>query len=730
VTSNEGGAKLKLDPRHQAELRASGLSAVTIGSAGIVTTTDAEIGKILGWKPHDRDWKQGMLFPYRSVDGAIIPFARIKLDDPRLDDKKLIKYESPRRLGNRAYFPPGFGELFGASDYVLVTEGEKKALAATQAEFPCIGLVGVWGWQRKRARTANGKAVGVRPLISDLRALNWMGRKVYIVFDSDALDKPEIRMAETELAKVLETHGAIVHVVRLPDGGDDEKVGLDDFLVAHGSDGAAELRGLLESALFWAVNGIMESDKPNDLDIATAYLHDECRHADGPTLRYWRNQFWWWTGTHYRVISTDDPHKRMLDWMRKYVAKPKSRLAKDVLDGVAATVLVPEHNEQPIWLENDRPVARPDCVAMQNGILDLAALIDGKKDVMRPNSPRWFSPTVLSYQYDPNAECPEWLKFLDTVFDGDADRIKLLAEWFGYCLTADTSMQAILLMEGPRRSGKGTTLRVLRKLVGEDNCVDPRLSTLDSMFGMWGLLGKPVAICSDVHLPPGNKSLSVLEILKSVSGEDAVEVHRKNLPSVSCRLPIRFTLAVNELPKFADASNALAARLLILPYRESFVGREDRDLEKKLDAEVQGIFLWAIEGLKRLRRNGKFTVPEISKGVADEFARLTSPLQAFIDDACAVGQGLEVDRQELRDAWVRWCATEGHEPGSDAEFGVKLRALVPGLGTSRPRNHDGTRPRRYRGICLRGPRIGPEGPIGPGDSLRTRSERVAEVVAR
>ena len=72
------------------------------------------------------------------------------------------------------------------------------------------------------------------------------------------------------------------------------------------------------------------------------------------------------------------------------------------------------------------------------------------------------------------------------------------------------------------------------------------------MFGLWGLLGKTVAICPDAHLGRGDQAINVLEILKSISGEDTVEVHRKNLPSISARLGVRFTLALNELPKFGD----------------------------------------------------------------------------------------------------------------------------------------------------------------------------------
>jgi phage/plasmid-associated DNA primase len=41
----------------------------------------------------------------------------------------------------------------------------------------------------------------------------------------------------------------------------------------------------------------------------------------------------------------------------------------------------------------------------------------------------------------------------------EAEEIGTLQEWFGYILSGRTDLQKILLLIGPRRSGKGTTSR-------------------------------------------------------------------------------------------------------------------------------------------------------------------------------------------------------------------------------------------------------------------------------
>ena len=69
-------------------------------------------------------------------------------------------------------------------------------------------------------------------------------------------------------------------------------------------------------------------------------------------------------------------------------------------------------------------------------------------------------------------------------------------------------------------------------------------------------------------------------------------------------------LVSNELPKFPDQSGAMATRPLVFRFTESFLGREDKALDAKLEAELPGILLWAIEGWKRLRKRGHFLQPK------------------------------------------------------------------------------------------------------------------------
>jgi AAA domain/Domain of unknown function (DUF3854) len=228
---------------HLQSLFASGLTRETIGAARIRSVSAEEARRILG-----QDCGPGILFPYqgtRRQDGR--EFERIKPDHPRVrEDGKSAKYLSPTRKlnpdGNRLYVPATLSPtiLADPSSRLIITEGEKKTLAAIQAGFSALGLAGVWAW-RKRDDDDQSQP------IDDLIRVQWRGRCVFIIFDSDAAVNKNVQAAERAFKHDLERRGARVYVVRLPEPTFEEaqiwgpKLGLDDLLLLRGRAGLTEL---------------------------------------------------------------------------------------------------------------------------------------------------------------------------------------------------------------------------------------------------------------------------------------------------------------------------------------------------------------------------------------------------------------------------------------------------------------------------------------------------------
>ena len=118
-------------------------------------------------------------------------------------------------------------------------------------------------------------------------------------------------------------------------------------------------------------------------------------------------------------------------------------------------------------------------------------------------------------------------------------------------------------------------------------------------------------------------------------------------------------------------------------------------------AELPGILNWAVEGWRRLRQRGFFKQPSSALEVVEELEDLGSPISAFLRDCCTINPGQEVEPDTIFRAWSDWCASQGRDhPGTKQTFGRDLRAALPRLKTSQPRE-GGERLRLYRGLGLK-----------------------------
>jgi putative DNA primase/helicase len=277
--------------------------------------------------------------------------------------------------------------------------------------------------------------------------------------------------------------------------------------------------------------------------------------------------------------------------------KPSASIVSNILDGLRAATYLDHTIESPAWICADPPLAAKDIVACENGLLHLPT------GELQKHSPEFFNSFALDFKFDPKAPEPkQFLGFLNQIWPGDHEAISTLQEWFGYFLTCDTSQQKALLIVGPPRSGKGTLGRVLTALIGKQNIAAPTLAGLQTNFGISPLIGKPVAIISDARLSGKADQQAIAERILSITGEDSITIDRKYLASWTGRLPTRFVILVNKLPKLDDSSGALPSRFIILTLRQSFLGHEDKGLTAKLLTEMPGILNWAITGWHRLNR--------------------------------------------------------------------------------------------------------------------------------
>jgi putative DNA primase/helicase len=456
-------------------------------------------------------------------------------------------------------------------------------------------------------------------------------------------------------------------------------------------------------------------------DVASVLLQEQRKEDGVLRLRRWRGEWWRYAGPHW-VESEPEAVRRWLYHRlngAKYLAKdakgnddlrpwaPDKGKLDRLLDAMTADTLLERDTDAPVWLDEDgKPGASArGILACTNGLVDVGT------QTLRDATPAWFGINSVPFAFDPEAEAPRaWLEFLrvlwpqveDTERPGtlrDADEVLTLQEWFGYVLSGRLDLQKILLIVGPPRSGKGTIAGILEALLGAANVAAPTLSSLGTQFGLQPLLGKMLAVVGDARLP-GQGQEAVVERLLSISGQDSIGVDRKNREAWIGRIPARFMILSNELPRFGDASGAISSRMVILTLQESFLGREDTGLAARLHAELPAILKWSLDGVARLNRRGRLTEPAASRDAVQVLADLVSPISAFVREVCVKDPAESVEIGRLYREYAAWCEENGRGKGSAQKMSSDLRSILPGLTDYRPKVNGKAMPRAYRGLGL------------------------------
>jgi putative DNA primase/helicase len=607
--------------------------------------------------------------PYFQLDGTRSGFSRWKLI-PVGDEKPGMKYYQLEKTIPQIYLPRLVNWQKIAADPkqpIIITEGEKKAACACLHGLPCMGLGGVWTFGSKKWRYR---------VLPDFDKFVWDGREVEVCYDSDLSANENVQRACEGLLAELRSRGARTFLRRLP--ATDGKTGLDDLLVAVGVEGYLKL-----DRAEW---GAQLVDPPTDpMPNARRVLKSEFAHPDHALLVHHGGIFFAWSGTCWPAMEDDALRARLYRWGedKEYARMtgrggqerfaPTRNKIGDLAGALAAVAHIPTETPLPSWLDNRDAPPASELVACANGLLH----VPSRK--LSPHTPLFYTRYSLPFDFNARAPSPKrWLKFVAQLLPNDEESIATLQDIFGYLVGGDTMLQKMFLIEGPKRAGKGTIARVLTAMLGSHNVAAPTLGALSDNFGLWPLIDKPVAIISDARL--GGRDTSIIsERLLPISGEDSLTVPRKFLPAWTGKMPTRFLLLSNELPRFMDPSGAMASRFVVLRLRESFYGRENPALTEELCAELPGILNWALDGLDRLRKRGYFVQPRASAEAIRELEELGSPVISFVRERCELGPTLFETTDDLFRAWCAWCEGSGHQSGAKETFAKNLRSAVPSL---------------------------------------------------
>lgn len=418
----------------------------------------------------------------------------------------------------------------------------------------------------------------------------------------------------------------------------------------------------------WSLGALATSNHGENASHILRDKYNSRLHVACGEFRYWNDKY-------FEYVNDDDVERSITQSLMG-TAHSKS----GILSGTYIFI-----NKSAPKLKDINPVSRK--VFLSNGFVDLARPLEG----LQPHTPTNRNGHMFAWKYLENAPLPvEWMGFLHSVFEGDEDlidKINSIQEFLGWSLISDNlNIQKAVVLRGASRSGKGTILKVLHNLYGESTGI-ANLKNLGGLIEdkvLNSMLSANIAIDHDAKSVNSRDAKEVVGVINKITANEPVTVKQLwTNKALDITMNCKLAFACNSLPTLIDDTGAIVGRYHQIMFNHSFLGREDFELPGKLSQETALIGSWAIEGLKRLIANGRFTTPSSTTQAAEDANENSQPLTLFIEECTNLGGDEKAHTSELYSSWVRWCIVNGERQSTRKQFITSLDDTLRSKGISR-----------------------------------------------
>lgn len=353
------------------------------------------------------------------------------------------------------------------------------------------------------------------------------------------------------------------------------------------------------------------------------------------------------------MIPDNEVEKEIYGMIKPFLTKGISKKVKQLLE-----VLRLEAYSEELPTQLDR-------IHVKNGTYFLDGEFTEEKD---------FCLNRLPVNYENREYQPvRWLQFLSELLE--QEDIATLQEYMGYCLIPSNKAQKLLIILGKGGEGKSRIGLVMRKILGVNMNVSSIQKVEHNRFARADLEYKLLMVDDDMKL----EALKDTNYIKSiVTLEDKMDLEKKSKQSVQGSLYVRFFCFGNgSLSALHDRSYGFYRRQIILTVKDIPPGRvDDPYLIEKLQMEADDIFLWCLDGLKRLLKNDyRFTISERAKRNLHEAMESGNNIIAFMQSTgyIRLEQNTSATSRNLYQAYCRWCEDNAEKPMSARSFSGYLK---------------------------------------------------------
>ncbi|WP_144640061.1 phage/plasmid primase, P4 family [Bacillus cereus] len=326
---------------------------------------------------------------------------------------------------------------------------------------------------------------------------------------------------------------------------------------------------------------------------------------------------------------------------------------------------------------------------VENGIVDL------KTGKLQQHDRELGLTKITNIAFDENAKCPEWLNFLDQIFQGDKELAEYMQRLIGYSLTGEITEQIMVFLIGGGSNGKSTFINIIKDIMGDYG----RQAKSDTFIKK-----KETGANNDIARLVGSRFVSAIEsedgeqlseaFVKQITGGEPVLARflRQEFFEFIPEFKVFFT--TNHKPVIKGVDEGIWRRIRLIPFNLQLPKeKRDKKLPEKLSLEMPGILNWAIEGCLKWQQSG-LKDPAIVMKATGDYKEEMDILGPFMFECCFKREDVQIEAKELYEVYANWCFRNG-------EHQLKNRAFYRILETQGFKRERGNRNKYFiKGVTL------------------------------
>lgn len=326
-------------------------------------------------------------------------------------------------------------------------------------------------------------------------------------------------------------------------------------------------------------------------------------------------------------------------------------------------------------------------------------IVDLRDGTLRKSDPLAFCTKMTAVA--PRGDCPMFLAFLTTIMGGDRTLVDYIQRMLGYCLTGDTSEQAIFFNHGGGQNGKTVLMSTVSGILG-DYCRATPIETFTE--------SKNDRHPTELARLRGARLVTATETeagrhwaesrLKELTGGESIPARFMHKDFFEYLPQFKPVISGNHKPRLRSVGTAMRRRLHLNPFIVT-IPKEERDTQliAKLKAEWPGILQWMIDGCLEWQEQG-LAPPEAVIRATDAYFAGEDSCANWMADCCEQVAGFVTASTTLFASWKAWAERAGQTVGSTSQFREEMERLGVIHKHGRTGNY-------YRGLRIRQDQPGP-----------------------